>query len=134
MTLGGRPTRAEKVARFKNRRGPVLRGILKPNMRFYIQNYGLYRTDREYGHKGGNAVAVNKGIPHTFVHLPPLLSAESAGLCMLIGNSEMLFGAVYKSPQILWSDTNITVLLPFRKKSILICDLNAKHPVWNSKI
>jgi hypothetical protein len=46
----------------------------------------------------------------------------------------MFLAAVYKSPQRLWSDTDITELLGFRNKSILAGDLNTKHPVGNSKI
>jgi hypothetical protein len=40
----------------------------------------------------------------------------------------MFLAAVYKSPEILWSGTDITELLGFRNKSILAGDLNAKHP------
>jgi hypothetical protein len=46
----------------------------------------------------------------------------------------MFLAAVYKYPQRLWRNTDITELLGFRYKSILACDLNAKHPVWNSKV
>jgi hypothetical protein len=48
-------------------------------VRFYISNYGFYRTDREDGHKGGTAAAVKKGIPHTCIDLPPPLSGEATG-------------------------------------------------------
>jgi hypothetical protein len=46
----------------------------------------------------------------------------------------MFLAAVYKSPQGLWSDIDITELLGFKNKSILAGDPNAKHPVWNSKV
>jgi hypothetical protein len=36
--------------------------------------------------------------------------------------------------QRLWTDTNITELLGFRNKYILAGDLNAKYPVWDSKV
>jgi hypothetical protein len=38
---------------------------MKPQMWFYIPNYGIYQTDPEDGHKGGTPVAVKKGIPYT---------------------------------------------------------------------
>jgi hypothetical protein len=41
----------------------------------------------------------------------------------------MFLVAVYKSPQRLISDTDIMELLDFRNRSIVIRDLNAKHPV-----
>jgi hypothetical protein len=53
---------------------------LKPHMRFYIPNYDIYQTDREDEHKGGTAVAVKKGIPHTSIDLPPFLSVNQQGL------------------------------------------------------
>jgi hypothetical protein len=46
----------------------------------------------------------------------------------------MFRAAVYKSPQRLCSDTDITELLGFRNKFILAGDLNAKHPLWNSTV
>jgi endonuclease/exonuclease/phosphatase family metal-dependent hydrolase len=104
---------------------------LKPHERFYIPNFHLYRTDR---HPGGTAVAVRKGIPHNHVDLPPLISVEATGVCIPIGNSQVLLAAVYKSPGRAWSDADITELLSFRRKSILIGDLNAKHPLWNSVV
>jgi hypothetical protein len=84
--------------------------------------------------KGRTATAVKKCIPHRCADLPPLLSVEATGVCILIGNTEILLAAVYKSLQRVWSDTDITELLGFRNKSILAGDLNAKHPVWNSRI
>jgi hypothetical protein len=107
---------------------------LKPHTRFCIPNYDFYWTDHEDWHKGETAVAVKKSIPHTCVNLPSLLSVEATGVCIPIGNTEMFLAAVHKSPQRLWSDTDITELLSFRNKTILAGDLNTKHPVGNSKI
>jgi hypothetical protein len=53
---------------------------------------------------------------------------------MPIANTEMFLAAVYKPLHRLWSDTDITELLRFRNKSILTSGLDAKHPVWNSKV
>jgi hypothetical protein len=61
-------------------------------------SYRFYRIDDYPGRKGGTAVAVRKGIPHNHVDLPPLVSVEATGLCIPIGNSEILFASVYKSP------------------------------------
>jgi hypothetical protein len=77
---------------------------------------------------------VKKGIPHNYVDLLPLPSAEETGGCIPVGNTEMFLAAVYISPQRLWSDTDTTELVVFRNNSILAGDLNAKHPVCNSKV
>jgi hypothetical protein len=107
---------------------------LKPHERLFIPNFHFYRTDRHPGRKGGTATAVRKGITHNHVDLPPLISVEVTGVCIPIGNSEVMLAAVYKSPGQAWNDTTITELLSFRRKSILAGDLNDKNPFWNSAV
>jgi hypothetical protein len=102
-------------------------------MRFYIPNHHIYRNDRLDGNKGGTAVAVKNGIPHSYVDLQSLLSLEATGVSIPIGHTEMLLASVYKSPLRAWRDADITEPLNLRTKSILAGDLNAKHHVWNSK-
>jgi hypothetical protein len=86
---------------------------LKPHERFFIPNYHFYRIDRHQGRKGGTAITVSKGIPHKHVDISPLFSVEVTGVCIPIGNSEVLLAAVYKSPDKAWSDAGITELLSF---------------------
>jgi hypothetical protein len=102
-------------------------------MRFYFTKYVIYQAPHEDEQKGGTAIAIKKGIPHTRIDLPPFLSEEATGVCIPIGNIDICRIAVYKSLQRLWSDTDITELLGLRNKSILEGDLNKVHPVWNSK-
>jgi hypothetical protein len=77
----------------------------------------------------GTAVAVRKGIPYNHVDLPPLVSIETAGVCIPTGNNEVRLAAVYNSPGRAWCDADIIERLSFRRKSILAGDLNAKHPL-----
>jgi hypothetical protein len=103
---------------------------LKPHERSFIPNYHFYWADRFPGRNGGTAVAVRNGILHA--DLPPLLSVDATEVCISIGNSEVLFGAVCKSPGHAWNDAVILKLLNFRQKSLLAVDMNVKHPFWNS--
>jgi hypothetical protein len=103
-------------------------------MRFCIPNYHICWNDYKDEHKGGTAVAVKKDIPHSYVDLPPLLSAQATGVCIPIGHAEMLLASVYKSPLRVWRDAHITELFNLRTKSILAEDLNAKHPAWKSQV
>jgi hypothetical protein len=107
---------------------------VKPHERFLISNYHFYRTDHHPGRKGRTAVSVRRGVPHSSIDLPPLVSVEATGVCIPIGNSEILLASVYKSLGRVWSDADITELLSFRRRSILAGDLNAKHPFWNSAV
>jgi hypothetical protein len=68
---------------------------LKPHEWFYIPNYHFYQIDRHSETKGGTDIAVRKGIPHKHVDLPPLVSVEATGVCIPIGNTEILLAAVY---------------------------------------
>jgi hypothetical protein len=86
---------------------------LKPHVRFHIPNYNFYRIDRHPGMKVGTAVAVRKGIPHNHVDLTPLNSIGATGICIPIGNNEILPAAVYRSLGRAWSDADITELLSF---------------------
>jgi hypothetical protein len=67
---------------------------LKPHMGFYIPNYHISRNDRLDGNKGGTAVAVKKGISHTYVDFPTFLSIEATGVSIPIGHTEMLLASV----------------------------------------
>jgi hypothetical protein len=83
---------------------------LKLHERFFIPSYHFYRTARHSGRQGGTAVAFRKVIPHTHVDLHPLVSGEATGVCIPVGNSEVLFAAVYKSPGKTLRDADITNL------------------------
>jgi hypothetical protein len=58
----------------------------------------IYRTYRFPGRKGETAVAVRKIITQNHVDLPSLTSIEVTGLCILLGNNEVLLAAAYNSP------------------------------------
>jgi hypothetical protein len=55
-----------------------------------ISNYHCYRTGRFTGRKGGTALVARKGIPHSHVDLPPLVSIEATGVCIPIGSTEVI--------------------------------------------
>jgi hypothetical protein len=85
-------------------------------MRGFTSNYHFYRTDRHPGRKGGTDFALRRGVSHSYVDLLHLVSVEATGVCILIGNSEILRASVYKSPGRAWSDADISELLSFRRK------------------
>jgi hypothetical protein len=107
---------------------------LNSHERFSIRNYHIYRNDRHPGVKGRTAVAVKKGVPHSYVDLHPLISIEASGVCITIVRKQILLAAVYRSPARDWTDTDIKELLSLKDKAVLASDLNARHPVWNSQI
>jgi hypothetical protein len=106
---------------------------IKPDERFSIRNYHIHRNDCHRAAKGGTAVAV-KGVPHSYIDLPPQISIEAKGVCMSNGNKEILLAALYRSAVRDWMDTDIMELLSLTYKTVLAGDLNAKYPVWTSQI
>jgi hypothetical protein len=109
----------------------LLETHLKPHERVFIQDYHVYRTNSFPNLKGGTAVTVRKGVAHAHVDLPPLVSAEATGICVPIGNSEVLLATVYKPPNKPWCDDVINLLI-FINKSLVAGVLSVKDPAWNS--
>jgi exonuclease III len=50
--------------------------LFKPHKRVFIPNYHFYWTGLFPGRKDGTAIAVRKGIPNSYVDLPPLVSMK----------------------------------------------------------
>jgi hypothetical protein len=81
---------------------------LKFHERSFISNYHFYRPNRHHGRKGGTAVVVKRGVPNNHVGLPPLVSIEATGVCIPIGNCEVLLASVFIIPRRAWRDADIT--------------------------
>jgi hypothetical protein len=62
------------------------------------------------------------------------MSVEATGVCIPIGNRQILLAAVYKSPGRAWSYADNTELMSSKRKSILAGDLNTIHPFWNRAV
>jgi hypothetical protein len=86
------------------------RHILSLKRDFSIRNYHVYRNDRHPGAKGGTAVAVRIGVPHSYVDLHAMISIEATGVCIPIGRKQILLAAVYRSPVRDRTDTDIKEL------------------------
>jgi hypothetical protein len=54
------------------------------------------------------------------VDLPLLVSVEATGVCIPIGNNEILLASVYKSPGCAWSDADITELFLFWQVTLML--------------
>jgi hypothetical protein len=75
---------------------------------------------------------MRKGIPHNHADLPPRVSIEIIGVCIPIGNSDVLLQAVSKSPSHAWNDAGIIEFLSIRHNLLLVRYLNTNHPFENS--
>lgn len=104
-----------------------------------MANYILYHTTRENGSKGGTAILVKRNIDH--VHLtPPLLENLELTAIKFItkSRSELIVCSAYNSPmpqkRIKIADLNTIIGWAGTTPILIAGDLNAKHPIWNSRI
>jgi hypothetical protein len=65
--------------------------------------------------------------------LPPLVLVEATGVCLPIGVNEILLATVNKFPGRVWIDADVSELLNFRNKSLVVGDLNTRSPVGNNQ-
>jgi hypothetical protein len=62
---------------------------------------------------------LEKASPITMKICLPFFSIEATGVCIPIGNSELLLASVHKSPGRAWSDADIIELLSFRRWQVI---------------
>jgi hypothetical protein len=104
---------------------------LKPHERFFVPNFLFYRTDRFPGRKCGTAVAAIKVFPTTMKTCLRFFQLKPQGFAYRL---VILKCYLQQSPGNTWINADVIELLSFRYKSLLVRDLNAKHPFWNSVV
>jgi hypothetical protein len=114
QAYGATKTHAES----RNRRCPFLGDTSETTYEALQSKLSLYQYGRLDGNKGETAVAVKKGIPLTYVDLPPPLSLEATGVSIQIGHTEMLLASIHEFPFRAWRNADITELLNLKTKSI----------------
>lgn len=68
--------------------------FLKPNHRFKLANYKVYREDR-INHGGGVLIAIKNSIPHARLIKYPTLSIENISILIKINNKNIRFTSAY---------------------------------------
>lgn len=103
---------------------------LKPEIKFQIKGYQIYRKDRPIIHyaAGGIAAIIKTNIPHQCIDTPDT-SLET--LCIrLLDNTHII--AAYNQPLNTFTQQELHTLLNISHKVILMGDLNAVHQAWNN--
>lgn len=108
---------------------------LNPHTQLKFKNYHIYRTDNTprpgTPAHGGTAIFVHRRIIHRHIHLATTMPSTSIEIS--IGHDLIQISAIYKSPnnQLLTSDLDL--ITHGNEWFIAAGDLNAKHPLWNSR-
>jgi Reverse transcriptase (RNA-dependent DNA polymerase)/Endonuclease-reverse transcriptase len=108
---------------------------LNPKIKLKIPNYHIYRTDRQSNSTtncgGGTAVLVHHKITHNLITIQTN-SIENTTIHTALNGHEIRLGALYKSPRVTISTSDIDNLMNTNANVILAGDLNAKNPIWHS--
>lgn len=108
---------------------------LKATQTVNIANFFCYRTDRQTNNHcagGGTAVYVNRKITHQqkIIHTNLI---EQTAIHFNFNNEEFRIVSVYNKPTQIISTNDIDELFNTPTPTIIMGDLNSKHPAWNSR-
>uniref|UniRef100_A0A182FPZ5 Endo/exonuclease/phosphatase domain-containing protein n=1 Tax=Anopheles albimanus TaxID=7167 RepID=A0A182FPZ5_ANOAL len=108
--------------------------FLKPEMKFTIPGYRVYRLDRTSGAKGGVAIIVKRNINIQLLNCISLKTIEAIGVTAQTSTGPLTFISVYhpggNNSQPCFSH-DILKLVKIKHKFIICGDLNARHKAWN---
>ena len=105
--------------------------FLKEHHKVLINNYKIYRNDRENRACGGVAIIIHSSITHTLLPLYKTENIEIASIEITINNRKTVITTAY-SPQYSSSFTrDIKCITPRNKEFLVFGDFNAKHSTWN---
>lgn len=101
-----------------------------------VPGYQLYHTERATGAKGGTAILIKSHIQHMQVTTPNLKNLECTSIKIWRGNREIVLTAAYNSPTPAkkMQPGDLNALLNTQLATIIAGDLNAKSPLWNSRL
>lgn len=106
--------------------------FLKPNHKFYLNNYIVYRNDRtEPG--GGVAIAIKKTIQHDLLPLIKTSYIENVSISIKLKNKNIAISSVYSPNYRASFETDIKKITYSNKEFLIFGDFNARHNVWNCK-
>lgn len=111
--------------------------FLGPGDRLKIPGFLIYRKD-ETSETGrtirGLAVLVRRNTIHQPLPLPNLQSIDTLGVELQLGNKHLQLYAAYRPPTRSLILSDIHALLDTPHPILIMGDLNAKHPAWNSRL
>ena len=114
---------------------------LKQQIKFYIPNYRVYRTDRPPPDPpppngivgGGTAILIKSSLSHHYIpSVTQLIETTTVVLNTTSGPIKLI--AAYSPPKIAIPRQELTTLFKENTPTLLAGDLNAKHTSWNSRV
>lgn len=106
--------------------------FLKPQHKFKVRNYQVYRNDRINRRAGGTAILIHNSVEHAIVDPPLLHRIEATAVRLNIDRRPVTIISVYNPPNDI-DIGDIEQLLQSSDSTILAGDFNAKHINWNCR-
>lgn len=107
--------------------------FLKPNHKFVLPGYDVYRKDR-ITHGGGVALAIRSNLKHQLENSIPTKAIENICASVEIGNKKVMFISAYCPSYTADFKTDLDLLTSTRGDFFLLGDLNAQHTSWNCAV
>ena len=108
---------------------------LKPSTPLLIENYSIVRNDRLVNNGGGVCLIIHHNICHTVVTTPGSIDTETITVKLhdcIKGKHDLVITAFYNPPLIDINAAFLSSLLSLSEYSLVLGDLNAHHPAWQS--
>lgn len=102
---------------------------LKPDIKLYLENYRIYRNDRQT-HGGGVAIIIRKDIKHNLLCLHETKAIECVSVSVNINQRYIIISSAYSPHYTSHFARDIALIANSNKETIIFGDLNAKHTTW----
>ncbi|GJQ66663.1 hypothetical protein Trydic_g4631 [Trypoxylus dichotomus] len=108
--------------------------FLKPRDKFYMLGYSIYRTDRPDNQGGGTAILIKNHIKHVPLPNVKLRNLEATRARISTSHGPLDICAAYLPPSKDIIEEDFDQIFGTNNSTVLMGDLNAKHPSWNAKV
>lgn len=103
--------------------------FLKPNHKFIVPYYKIYRTDRLEKNRGGTAILIKSNIKHKTINPPQSNSFnDTTGIKVYLNGQTITIFGIYSTNKIV--ELDIKNLMNQDNKVLIAGDFNAKHKDW----
>lgn len=105
--------------------------FLKPQHRFQIKNFIVYRNDRLHQGHGGVAIAIRATITHKLLTPINTQHIETISIKIDVNNKPLRITTAYSPRASIHFRNDIQKLTTSDEQFMIFGDFNAQHPSWN---
>lgn len=105
--------------------------FLKPNKKFKLLNYKIYREDRAT-HGGGVLIAIRNSIPHHQIAKLNTSTIENVSIVVKVNGRPIRFTSAYNPKNTPNFSNDLTKITDSTHQFFILGDFNARHITWNN--